>query len=74
LLGALSCYQADGSFRATLRVSGSLLVQGLVLDCSAMEFEPLDDFPEPLSGGLGAGGVPPLWLCLDEVMDPVSHG
>ena len=46
--------------------------QGLVLDCEPLEFEMLSSFPDPPEGGRGPGGKVPLWLVLDEVMDPVS--
>lgn len=47
-----------------------------MLDCSALEFESMNTMPEvPAgSGGTeqdGSGGRHPVWLCLDEVMDPV---
>jgi 21S rRNA (GM2251-2'-O)-methyltransferase len=46
--------------------------QGLVLDCSALEWEAMDRLPDaqPPDGG----GRRPVWLALDEVTDPVSHG
>ncbi len=73
--------------------------QGLVLDCSELEWEPLERLPAAAFGPDGApdsssspGGssspgqagasvnagapvlppAPPVWLALDEVMDPVS--
>ena len=52
--------------------------QGLVLDCSPLEFEPMPELPAPAAaaaagegGGGGAAARLPVWLCLDEVMDPV---
>lgn len=48
--------------------------QGLVLDCAALEFEALNSFPEPPPEGREANGAVPLWLCLDEVMDPQNFG
>ncbi|KAI3423936.1 hypothetical protein D9Q98_009770 [Chlorella vulgaris] len=53
--------------------------QGVVLDCSALEFESMNTMPEvPAgSGGTeqdGSGGRHPVWLCLDEVMDPQNFG
>jgi tRNA G18 (ribose-2'-O)-methylase SpoU len=51
--------------------------QGLVLDCSPLEWTPLERLPDtppdgpPGSGGGGGGGRCPVWLALDEVMDPV---
>lgn len=47
--------------------------QGLVLDCAPLEFELLSSFPDPPAGGRGSSGEVPIWLVLDEVMDPVSH-
>jgi 21S rRNA (GM2251-2'-O)-methyltransferase len=48
--------------------------QGLVLDASPLDFEALEAFPEAGAvWGPGSEGPPPVWLCLDEVMDPVSH-
>ncbi len=46
-------------------------LQGVVLDCSPLEFEPLPSLPDAPEGP-AAGGRLPVWLCLDEVMDPVS--
>ena len=50
-------------------------VQGLVLDCSPLQFTPLDKLP-PAAGVVQAAveaGVPcPVWVALDEVLDPVS--
>lgn len=55
--------------------------QGLVLDASPLDFENLDAVPwakdvwgEGISTGHGDARPqsPPIWLCLDEVMDPVS--
>ncbi len=45
-------------------------LQGLVLDCEALDFSNMDSF-----GELPPAGEPtPLWVALDEVSDPVrSH-
>ncbi|GLI66164.1 hypothetical protein VaNZ11_009924 [Volvox africanus] len=62
--------------------------QGLVLDVSPLEWASLDEFPpaDQLMAGLaaetvvhgGGGGsgtlVPPVWLALDEVVDPQNLG
>ena len=45
--------------------------QGVVLDCSPLEFEPLPSVPDAPEAPAAAGRLP-VWLCLDEVMDPVS--
>ena len=42
--------------------------QGLVLQASRLEFEPLNTVPPPVAG------VAPLWLALDEVTDPQNFG
>ncbi|KAI7838907.1 hypothetical protein COHA_007313, partial [Chlorella ohadii] len=47
--------------------------QGVVLDCSPLEFEPLPSLPDAPEGP-AAGGRLPVWLCLDEVMDPQNFG
>jgi hypothetical protein len=44
-----------------------------VLDCSALEFEPMAALPDAPTAAAAAGGRLPVWLCLDEVMDPVSQ-
>lgn len=46
--------------------------QGLVLDCSPLEWEPLDEFPAADSVAGTDGSRPPVWLALDEIGDPVS--
>ncbi len=55
--------------------------QGLVLDVSPLEWSPLDEFPaaEQVMAAAAAAGLaqgrrapPPVWLALDEVVDPVS--
>lgn len=46
--------------------------QGLVLDCSPLEFEQLDEFPAAASVDSSSG--PPCWLALDEVVDPQNFG
>ncbi|GAB4813062.1 hypothetical protein N2152v2_000108 [Parachlorella kessleri] len=48
--------------------------QGLVLDCGPLDFEALNSFPDPPLTGRDASGAVPLWLCLDEVMDPQNFG
>ena len=49
--------------------------QGMVLDASELEFEGMDVMPEAEvvwgEDARGKGVMPPVWLCLDEVVDPV---
>ncbi|PRW32608.1 rRNA methyltransferase mitochondrial [Chlorella sorokiniana] len=47
--------------------------QGVVLDCSPLEFEPLPSLPDAPEGPAPSGRLP-VWLCLDEVMDPQNFG
>ena len=42
-----------------------------MLDCGPLEFEALNNFPDPPLTGRDARWAVPLWLCMDEVMDPV---
>jgi len=49
--------------------------QGLVLDCSPVSFTPMDKLPpapEVMQAAAAAGSAPPVWVALDEVLDPVS--
>ncbi len=47
--------------------------QGLVLDCSPLQWGQLDAFPTAANIAAAAPGAPaPVWLALDEVMDPVG--
>jgi len=46
--------------------------QGLVLMCQPLEFEELKVMPPPPAAA--AGDAPPVWLVLDEVMDPQNLG
>jgi 21S rRNA (GM2251-2'-O)-methyltransferase len=79
-------------------LSGNRPHQGLILDCSPLDWVALDRMPDHGSPGEGgdpadgdegspdgegegagagggvAGGRYPVWLALDEVMDPVSGG
>ncbi|BDA46054.1 rRNA methyltransferase 1, mitochondrial [Coccomyxa sp. Obi] len=48
--------------------------QGLVLDCSPLDWEPLDEFPAADSVAPTDGSRPPLWLALDEIGDPQNLG
>lgn len=43
--------------------------QGLVLDCSPLEWTPMNAFPN----APGAGALP-VWLALDEISDPQNLG
>ena len=54
-------------------ISGNRPHQGLVLDCSPLSFIPierLEDVAQPIQDF----AKPPLWLVLDEVMDPQNFG
>lgn len=61
-------------------LAGNRPHQGLVLDCSALPWEFMDVMPDvaehspQLTGhnGSRSTGCYPVWLALDEVMDPVS--
>ncbi|GFR43989.1 hypothetical protein Agub_g5134 [Astrephomene gubernaculifera] len=51
--------------------------QGLVLDVSPLEWTSLEEFPEAsqvAAAAAAAGGAPPVWLALDEVVDPQNLG
>ena len=49
--------------------------QGLVLEASPLEFEPLDALPSiPDDGAASSSGAAPVWLALDEVSDPQNLG
>lgn len=43
-----------------------------MLDCSPLQWEPLDEFPAADRAAPMDGGRPPVWLALDEIGDPVS--
>lgn len=56
--------------------TGSRPHGGLVLDVGPLEYERLGSWPPAGGAGdegwsAGTGAPPPLWLCLDEVTDPV---
>ena len=51
------------------RLVNAARMQGLVLNCSPLEWQPLDAFAGV--SGLPGGSLPPVWLALDEVTDPV---
>ena len=46
-------------------------MQGLVLDCSALEWQLMDQLP-PAEEAAADSKRLPIWLALDEVEDPVS--
>ncbi|KXZ51241.1 hypothetical protein GPECTOR_13g728 [Gonium pectorale] len=51
--------------------------QGLVLDVSPLEWAPRDEFPPAVQAAAeaaAAGRPPPVWLALDEVVDPQNLG
>lgn len=54
-------------------ISGNRPHQGLVLDCSPLSFVPIDRL-EDANQSLADLTKPPLWLVLDEVMDPQNFG
>lgn len=54
-------------------ISGNRPHQGLVLDCSPLSFVPIDRL-EDADHSLKDLTKPPLWLVLDEVMDPQNFG
>lgn len=54
-------------------VSNNRPHQGVVLDCSPLSFLPLDSLQDASAPALPEGR-PPLWLVLDEVMDPQNFG
>lgn len=46
-------------------------LQGLVLDCSSIAWEPMDQFP-PAQEAATSSTKFPIWLALDEIEDPVT--
>ena len=54
-------------------ISGNRPHQGLVLDCSPLSFIPIDRL-EDADQSSDDLTKPPLWLVLDEVMDPQNFG
>ena len=54
-------------------ISGNRPHQGLVLDCSPLSFIPIDRL-EDTDQSSDDLTKPPLWLVLDEVMDPQNFG
>jgi 21S rRNA (GM2251-2'-O)-methyltransferase len=52
--------------------------QGLILDATALDFEHLDAMPAATdvwdSSDESESKQPPVWLCLDEVVDPQNFG
>jgi 21S rRNA (GM2251-2'-O)-methyltransferase len=50
-----------------------LCCQGFVLDAAPLSFLELDELPSPpAEGGLSAAA--PVWVALDEVVDPQNFG
>ena len=47
------------------------MLQGLVLDCSSLAWEPMDTFPPAEEAAVSSTQLP-IWLALDEIEDPVS--
>ena len=54
-------------------ISGNRPHQGLVLDCSPLSFVPIDRLEDAMQSSDDLT-KPPLWLVLDEVMDPQNFG
>ena len=54
-------------------ISGNRPHQGLVVDCSPLSFVPKDRL-EDADQSLDDPTKPPLWLVLDEIMDPQNFG
>ena len=54
-------------------ISGNRPHQGLVLDCSPLSFVPIDRLEDAVQSSDDLT-KPPLWLVLDEVMDPQNFG
>jgi hypothetical protein len=52
-----------------------VVLQGLVLDCSPLDWEPLEEFSEAASLAAAVNGSrrQPVWLALDEIGDPVRR-
>lgn len=46
-------------------------VQGLVLDCSPLDWERLEEFEEAAKASHASPAQLPVWLALDEIGDPV---
>ncbi len=56
-------------------LSGDRPHQGLILDCSPLLWQLLDEFPPATVAVAAAAGRPlPVWLALDEVVDPQNLG
>lgn len=53
-------------------LTGSRPHQGLVLDCSPLEFVEIEELPDPHQ--VQGDAPPPCWLALDEVVDPQNFG
>ncbi len=54
-------------------ISGNRPHQGLVLDCSPLSFVPIERLEDAMQSSEDLT-KPPLWLVLDEVMDPQNFG
>jgi 21S rRNA (GM2251-2'-O)-methyltransferase len=48
--------------------------QGLVLDVSPLTWKPMDVFPTAAAAAAATAGRQPVWLALDEVVDPQNLG
>lgn len=49
-------------------------IQGFVLRCRSLDFEPLSRIPYPDGDASSAESSPIVWLVLDEVVDPQNFG
>ena len=55
--------------RASLYPSANAMLQGLVLDCSGLQWSSLDVFPAAREASASSPtATPPVWLALDEVI------
>ena len=58
-------------YEVWMGVRDESMMQGVLLDCSALLPYPMEAFPAAASQGPETFSRPPLWLALDEVQDPV---
>ena len=58
-------------YEVWMGIRGESMMQGVLLDCSALLPYPMEAFPAAASQGPETFARPPLWLALDEVQDPV---
>jgi hypothetical protein len=73
-LYSLPQYESLISYDQSCTTESLLLHQGVVLDCSPLSWLPMDELPQAshaMSVAAAASLPPPVFLALDEVMDPV---